>query len=112
MIFAFVLDPKNTPKWIDSITDEETNEWPVREGTVYRNKNQDGAWNEYVITSFERDKSFTMKMKDGNYHVQYTLTPISETESSLEYLEWVIRGALVDPFTDDMLLTLKTVLET
>ena len=96
-VFAFVLDPNNTPT-----AQAEVSELPVREG---------GIWNGYTITSFEKNKSFTIKMKDGNYHAQYTVTPISENETSLEYLEWVIRGVLDKPFTQDVLTKLKTIME-
>ena len=111
-VFAFLLDPANSPRWVDGFVQEETSEWPVREGTIYRNKNKEGVWNEYTITSFEDNKTFIMKMKDGNYHVQYTLTPVSETETVLEYFEWVIRGTLSEPFTQDVLMKLKIILET
>lgn len=111
-LFDFLLDPNNTPKWIDGIVHEEVSALPVQEGTIYRNLNSQGAWNEYIVTSLEKNKSFIMKMSDGNYHVRYTLVPVSETETELEYFEWVIRDALVTPFTMEMLIQLKNRIET
>ncbi|MEK7533573.1 MAG: SRPBCC family protein [Patescibacteria group bacterium] len=110
-VFAFLLDPANSPRWIDSFVYEETSEWPVKEGTIYRNKNRQGEWNEYTVTSFEQDKTFILKMGDGNYHVQYTFLPISKTETQMEYYEWVIRDMLAEPYTQEALMKLKTVVE-
>lgn len=110
-LFLFLLDPANTPKWVDGIVREETNAWPVQEGTIYKNQNTNGVWNEYEITSLEKNKAFIMRMKDGNYHVRYTLVPLSETETELEYFEWVIRDVLPEPFSKDTLMKLKSVVE-
>ena len=110
-VFSYVLDPKNTPKWLDSILEEQAEGWPPGEGTVYRNRNREGAWNEYTVTSFEADKTFVMKKADGNYHVQYTMRPAGEADTELEYYEWVIRGTLEDPFTRETLEKLKACLE-
>ncbi len=68
-MFAFVLDPQNTPRWIDSIEAEETNEWPARLGTVYRNRNGQGEWRECTVTAYEHNKMFVLSRKDGGYHV-------------------------------------------
>ncbi len=47
--FAFAVTPPNSKLWIPGIIDEETNEWPVRPGTIYRLKNADGNWSEVVV---------------------------------------------------------------
>jgi len=111
-IFHFLLNPENTPKWVPSIVKEETSQWPPQEGTIYRNQTDDGVWHEYVVTSLDpRYRSFIFRAQDGNYHVRYTLTPVSDTETELEYYEWVIRGALPAPFTKTDLKRLKTIIE-
>ena len=38
-VFAFAVDPQNTPKWVESIVVEKTNEWPVIVGSIYRSQN-------------------------------------------------------------------------
>lgn len=110
-VFSFVLDPRNTPLWIDSIVREETNEWPARLGTVYRNQTKQGEWREYTITAYEQDRMFILSQNKGDYHVQYTVRPIGKAETELEYVEWQDVGKVDNPFTPDILHKLKTVLE-
>ena len=75
-IFDFTLNPNNTPKWIDFIDEEETNEWPAKLGTIYRNRvGKDAKWSEFELTEYEPDKAFTMSSKDSGYHVRYVLKP-------------------------------------
>jgi len=52
-----------------------------------------------------------MQLNDNNYHVKYTLTPIDKNSCGLEYLEWVETGDLAEPFTQEILEKLKTVIE-
>lgn len=110
-IFTFVLNPANTPLWIDSAVKEEVNEKPTRLGSIYKNRDKEGKWSEYVITAFDPDKMFEMTSRDGNYHVKYTFRPINENLTEMEYYEWVDNDELEEPFTIEILEKLKRVLE-
>lgn len=110
-VFEFVTNPDNTPKWIDFIKEERTNEWPPRLGTIYKNQDRTGEWRDLEMTEFEQDKMFVMSNRKTGYKVRYTLTPVDGNSIKLEYYEWTESGKLDDPFTQDALEKLKSVLE-
>jgi len=110
-VFEFTINPINTAKWIDGIEKEETNEWPVKVNSIYRNIGTSGKWNEYTLTRFEENKIFELTSKDGRYHVRYTYAPITDNISTLEYFEWVDEGELSDLFSQSVLEKLKVILE-
>ena len=84
---------------------------PPKLGTIYRNKGQDGTWNEYEMTEFETDKTFTLTRLNGNYHVRYTFQPTSNDGCDFEYYKWVDEGELDDTFSQEVLEKLKSILE-
>lgn len=110
-VFSYTVDPSNTPKWIDSIEKEETNEWPVKVGSIYRNVDASGKWNEYICTALEENKLFELTLRGGGFYVRYTYASINETTSNLEYFEWVDEGELESPFPQEALNKLKELLE-
>lgn len=110
-VFAFYINPNNTPHWIDSIVTEQTSEWPIKIGTVYKNQNKEGNWTEYKVTKFKENELFELMTSRGNYHVRYTHRSINDKSSGLEYYEWVDHGELDTPFTIDILEKLKEEVE-
>ena len=113
-LFAFAIDPRNTPKWVKSITLEETNEWPIKAGSIYRNQRKNGEWSEYEVVTFEPNKTFVLKKDDGLY-VEYGFVPAGESITRLEYCLRMATGelgsSLDERVLESMLRTLKMITE-
>jgi hypothetical protein len=110
-VFEFSINPINTPRWIKNIEVEVTSEWPIRLGTIYRNRNKNGKWTEYIVSALEWNKVFELRAKDNNYHVRYTYTKLGDGATGMEYFEWVDHGRLEEPFSSKVLEKLKDVVE-
>lgn len=110
-VFDFTLDPRNTPKWIDFIIQEEANDSVPKLGTVYRNRGADKRWTEYIVTAFEKDTMFVMSRTAKAYHVKYMFRALSPSSTELIYYEWTDDGELEAPFTIESLQRLKAIIE-
>ncbi len=110
-IFAFTIDPKNTPLWIDGVVRENTSNWPVKAGTVYKNQNKEGEWSIFTMVEFVKNDHFVLIGGDKNYHCRYSFRDLGNGSTEFEYREWVDSGELDGPFTQDILEKLKTTLE-
>jgi len=110
-VFTFAITPPNSTRWISSVVKEETNEWPVRIGTIYKLQDKNGKLSEVVVTAIKENKFVEWVSKDQVYHCRYTFKSINKNTSELEYYEWVDKGELEEPFTLDVLKKLKSVVE-
>jgi len=110
-VFEFTTNPKNTHLWIPSIEEEIAEEYPPKINTEYKNRGKNSEWDFYKVVKFEENKIFILSDLDENYFVKYTYKKLTDNETEMEYFEWVKNGELKNPFTDDILQNLKSVLE-
>ena len=110
-IIEFLLDPKNSHTWIPSIESEETNEWPVKVGTIFTEHNVGGGRSAYRIGALQ-DDMIEFVSTTIPYHARYTFLPVSPDTTELEYFEWIEEAEIPEPFTLDILRKLRSVLET
>jgi hypothetical protein len=109
-VFELTINPEFTPEWIDTV-EEEKAEYPIKIGTIYKNKGKDGVWNEYIVSDFQESKVFELKSLNSPYVVCYTYARISDDETELTYHEWMTDGEIAEPFEMKHLNKLKEVLE-
>ncbi len=110
-VFEFTTNPKNTHRWVPSITEEVADEYPPKTGTLYRNRRENGEWSVYRVVEFIPNRSFVMSEGDGNFSVQYTYKEIDENMTELTFLGWVKEGELTKTFSDTVLQGLKEIME-
>jgi len=110
-VFEFTTNPKNTHLWIPSIVEEIAEEYPPKINTKYKNRGKDSDWDFYKIMEFEENRIFTMTDLDVNYAVRYTYKKLDENKTELEYFEWMKEGELKNPFTEEILEKLKSIIE-
>jgi len=111
VVFEFTTNPKNTHLWVDSITEEVIETYPPKIGTQYKNRGKNSDWNHYLVEAFQKNSLFMLSDLDKNYHVQYKYRTLNENKTELEYFEWMEFGELKEPFSENTLKTLKSVLE-
>jgi uncharacterized protein YndB with AHSA1/START domain len=108
-VFALAINPANTPQWVEPVTLEQTNEWPVKVGSVYRSQNRAGEWSELTVTELEVNAVFCLGKADGS-RMRYEFTSIDTSTTKLDYT-WASNGTLDEQFLTSVLTKLKAVLE-
>lgn len=111
IVFNFTIDPSNTHRWIESITEETIQGKEIKLGTRYVNKDTNGNLNLYDVTKFEENKVFELKSFPPFYTVRYMYTEVSDDETELEYHEWTEYDKLSQPFEQSYLEKLKNIIE-
>lgn len=110
-LFTFTTTPPNSTLWIPSVVKEETSEWPVGLGTVYRLQDEKGEISEVTITAIKENERVEWVSKDKTYHCRYLFKPLDKNSTEFEYIEWVDKGDIKDPFTIEILEKLKSAIE-
>lgn len=110
-VFEFTTNPKNTHLWVPSIEEEIATDNHPKLNTKYKNRGKNSEWDYYEVVEFEENKLFTLKSLNGNYTVQYSYKGLSDDQTEMEYFEWVEEGNLDEPFTESILMKLKSVIE-
>lgn len=79
-VFAFVVNPQNTPKWIPSIIEESVSDLSVKVGSVFSQKflgeNNLPTKNALVVTGFQLNKQLDFHEVNGSYACYYRLDAI------------------------------------
>jgi len=110
-VFKFTTNPEKTHLWIPSIVEEISEKYPPRVGTLYKNHGENSDWDCYIVSEFEKNKIFTLTDLKGIYTVRYTYEELDKNQTKMEYFEWMREGELKNPFTQDILLELKSIIE-
>jgi len=107
-VFAFCITPPQAKLWIEDIINETTNEWPAKVGTVYTEYKRNNTSFNIIVTDYKVNEYIEWKTENDKYHVRYIFTSLSLNITQLEYVEY---GEVLEPFTNEVLIKLKSVIE-
>ena len=107
-VFAFCVTPPNAKLWVSDFTDEKTNEWPAKVGTIYTDYKKDNTSFNIIVTDYKENEYIEWKTEDDSYHVRYVFTSIDPNTTQLTYVE---TGVVAKPFSQDVLEKLKHFIE-
>jgi len=90
-VFEFTITPPNSTFWIDGVAKEETNEWPVQIGTVYKLTNNKGDISNVIVKQIINNELVEWIFEDKNYHCRYTFKPVKNNKTEFTYYNGWIR---------------------
>lgn len=109
-VFSFTITPPHSTLWIPGVIHEETDEWPVKIGTIYKLLTEKGSF-EVTVAGLKENAMVEWISNDKNFHCRYIYKNLGKDLTELEYFEWVNTGDLDEPFTIEVLQKLKIVVE-
>ena len=107
-VFSFCITPPKANLWVPGISNETTNEWPAKIGTIYTEYKNDNTSFNIIVIDYKENEYIEWKTEDGNYRVRYTFSPIDQNTTQLIYVE---TGNVDKPFTQEVLEKLKKVIQ-
>lgn len=110
-VFEFTVNPQNTPKWIDTIVEEQVSDWPPKTGSIYKSKSKAGEWVVYEVTNIVPNQIFELMASDGAFHCRFTYKPLADYKCEVEYFEWNDFEDIKEPFKQEYLNKLKRLVE-
>jgi len=110
VVFQFCITPPNSTKWIPGVVKEETSSWSIKKGTIYFLTNEKSEISKVIVVNIVENK-YIEWVTNSNYHCSYSLKTVNANTTELLYCEWVNKGEIDGPFTQEILDKLKEVIE-
>ena len=111
VVFEYVTNTNNTPKWFTGIAEEESSTPIIGVGTRLRNRvHGSDSWSEVEFIEFVPSKSFTLAEVGGTYKCKYTMTP-KDGGTLFVYEEWNKSDQIFDAADASIVDNLKRNLE-
>jgi len=107
-VFQFCITPPKAKLWIQDISNETTNEYPIKIGTIYTEFKTNNTFFKLIVADFKKNNYIVWKTENGNYQVKYLFVTVDENATKLTYIE---SGEIDIPFTQATLKKLKKVIE-
>lgn len=86
-VFQFTITPPNSTLWISGIIKEETNDFPIHIGTIYKLENNKGNIYKVVVSNLSINRLIEWTSSNNNYHCRYSYKAINNNITELEYYE-------------------------
>lgn len=79
--------------------------------TQYKNRGKNTEWDVYKVSEFKQNKLFALSDLEKNYNVRYSYKKLDANKTEMTYFEWMNEGELSNPYTESVLLNLKSIME-
>ena len=110
-VFEFTTNPKNTHLWVSFISQEFSNEYPPKVGTIYESYRDNSNHTKMQVAEFKQDELFVLTNMQETLFVKYTYKALNDNKTELTYSDWMTDRTFDSPIQLDILRKLKKVME-